>query len=90
MCINYHALNKITIKNNYLLPYIDNVLNQLNGSKYFNQIDFKSRCYHIHIANEDVEKTARRTKYCFYEFLVMPFRWRNIPLMFITFMNSTF
>jgi DNA-binding NtrC family response regulator len=90
MCIDYHAINKITIKNNYLLPCIDNVLNQLNGANYLNQIELKSRCYHIHIANEDVERTTMKIKYGFYEFLVMPFRWRNVPSMFITFVNSTF
>jgi hypothetical protein len=90
MCIDYHALNKITIKNNYLMPCIDNVLNQFNGVKYFNQIDFKSKYYQIHIANEDVEKTTIRIKYGSYEFLVMPFKWCNIASMFITFMNSIF
>jgi hypothetical protein len=89
MCIDYHALNKITIKNNYLLPHINNVLNQLDGAKYFTQIDLKSRYYHIQITNENVENIVTRTKYGFYEFLVMPFRWCNVPSMFITFMNPT-
>jgi len=66
------------------------VLNQFNGVKYFNQIDFKSKYYQIHIANEDVEKTIIRIKYGSYEFLVMSFKWCNIALMFITFMNSIF
>jgi len=90
MCIDYHTLNKITIKNNYLLPSIDNVLNQFNGVKYFSQIDLKSRYYQIHIANEDVEETSTRTKYSSYEFLIMPFKWCNVPSMFITFMNLIF
>jgi hypothetical protein len=49
MCIDYLALNKITIKNNYFMLHIDDLLDQLNGAKYFNQIDFKSRHYQIHI-----------------------------------------
>jgi hypothetical protein len=55
MCVNYHAFNKITIKNNYHLPCIDNLLNQLNGVKYFSRIDLKSRHYQIHIMDEDIE-----------------------------------
>jgi hypothetical protein len=77
MCIDYHALNKITIKNNYLMPCIDDLLDRLNGAKYFNQIDLKSRYYQIHIVDEDVEKMAMKTKYCSYEFLVMSFRLCN-------------
>ncbi len=68
MCIDYCALNKITIKKNYSLFHIDDLLDQLNGAKYFNRIDLKSRYYQFDIANEDVEKTPRRTKYGLYEF----------------------
>ncbi len=56
MYIDYRALNKIMMKNNYPLFDIDNLLDQLNGAKYFSQIDFKSGYYQIRIANEDVEK----------------------------------
>jgi hypothetical protein len=63
MSIDYHALNKITIKNNYVLPCIDNLLNQLNGAKYFNWIDLKSMYYQIHIVDKDVEKIAMKTRY---------------------------
>jgi len=63
MCIGYCALNKVTIKNNHPLPRIDDLLDRLNGAKYFSQIDLKSRYYQIHIADEDVEKMAMKTRY---------------------------
>jgi hypothetical protein len=90
MCIDYHDVNKITIKKNYLLPYIDNLLDQLNGAKYFSRIDLKSKYYQIHITDEDVEKTTLKTRYGSYEFLVMPFGLCNILSTFTTFMNSIF
>jgi carbonic anhydrase len=83
MCIDYRALNKITIKNNYHLFHIDNLLDRFNGTKYFNQIDFKLGYYHIHIMDED----AMRTKYGSYEFLVMQFGLCNVLSTFTTFMN---
>jgi hypothetical protein len=68
MCIDYHALKKISIKNNYHLPHIDNLLDQFNGAKYFNQIDFKLGYYQICIIDEDIEKTTMRIKYGSYSF----------------------
>jgi hypothetical protein len=65
-------------------------LDQPNGAKYFNQIDPKSRYFHIRIADEDVEKIAMRTRYGSYEFLLMPFGLCNASLTFTTFMNSIF
>jgi hypothetical protein len=90
MCIDYHALNKITIKNNYPQPYIDDLVDRLNGAKCFNRIDFKSKYYHICIADEDVEKMIMKTGYGSYKFLVMPFRLCNAPLTFTTLMNFLF
>jgi len=90
ICNDYCALNKITIKNNYLLPHINDILDHLNEAKYLSQIDLKLGYYQILITNEDVGKIAMRTNYGFYEFLVMPFRLCNVPLMFMTLMNSIF
>jgi hypothetical protein len=90
MCIDYHALNKITIKNNYPLPHIDDLLDQLNGAKYFNRTDLKSRYHLIHIIDDDVKKMALSTKYGSYKFLVTPFRLCNASSTFIALMNSTF
>jgi hypothetical protein len=87
MCVDYRALNKITIKNNYHLLHIDDLLDRLNGAKYFNQIDFKLGYYHIHIMDEDVKKMAMRTKYGSYKFLVMQFGLCNALSTFTTFMN---
>ncbi len=90
MSIDYCALNKITIKNNYPLPHIDDLMDCFNGAKYFNQIDLKLGYYQICIVDEDVENTTMKTKYGSYEFLVMPFGLCNTPLMFTAFMNFIF
>jgi hypothetical protein len=90
MCVNYRALNKVTIKNNYPLPRIDDIFDRLAGAKYFIRIDLKSGYYQIQIANEDVEKTACSTRYGSYEFLVMHFGFCNTPLTFNTLMNTIF
>jgi hypothetical protein len=90
MCIDYRALNKVTIENNYPLPRIDDNFDRLAGAKYFSRIDLKSGYYQIRIANEDVEKTACSTRYGSYEFLVMHFGLCNAPLTFNTLMNAIF
>jgi len=90
MCINYHALNKITIKNNYPLPRIEDLFDHLNAAYYFNRIDLKSNYYQICVKNVDVEKMAMRTRYGSYEFLIMQFELCNAQSTFTTFMNSIF
>jgi hypothetical protein len=90
MCIDYRALNKITIKNNYPLPRVDDLLDRLARAKVFSRIDLKSGYYQIRIAKEDIEKTACRTRYGSYDFVVMPFRLYNAPATFTTLMNSMF
>jgi hypothetical protein len=83
-------LNKVTIKNNYPLPRIDDLFDRLAGAKYFSRIDLKSGYYQIRIANEDVEKTVCHTRHGSYEFLVMSFGLCNAPSTFTTLMNTIF
>jgi hypothetical protein len=90
LCIDNCALNKISIKNNYPLPHIDDMLDQLNGAKYFIPIYVTLRYYQIRIANGDIQKMVMRTNYGLYEFLMMPFGLCNAPSTFTTFMNSIF
>jgi len=84
------CLEKKTIKNNYPLSHIVDLLYQLNGYKYYSQIDFKSGYYQIYIMDEDVEKMGMKTMYGSYGFLVMQFGLCNTLSTFITFMNSIF
>jgi hypothetical protein len=83
-------LDKITIKNNYPIPHIDDLLDWFNGANYFSWTNIKLGYYHIRITYEDVEKIVMRTKYGSYKFLVMPFRLCNALSTFTTFMNFIF
>ena len=90
LCVDYKQLNKMTMKNKYLLPNIDDLFNQLKGASVFLNIDLQFGYHQLRIKDADVHKTTFRTQYGHYEFLIMLFGFTNASTTFMDLMNHVF
>ncbi|GJS95989.1 putative reverse transcriptase domain-containing protein [Tanacetum coccineum] len=87
MCIDYRELNKLTVKNRYPFPRINDLFDQLQGSSVYSKIDLRLGYHQLRVREEDASKTAFRTRYGHYEFQVLPFGLTNAPTVFMDLMN---
>ena len=88
MCVDYRSLNNVTVKNRYPLPLISEIIDKLQGTKWFTKFDVRDGFNRIRIAEGDEYKTAFRTRYRHFEFLVLSFGLTNAPATFMHMMND--
>ena len=88
LCVDYRGLNAVTIKNRYPLPLITEIMDRVTGANYFSKIDLKDAYYRLRIKAGDEWKTAFRTRYGHYEFLVVPMGLTNSPAVFQAYINK--
>jgi hypothetical protein len=90
LCVDYLAINVVTIKNKYSLPRIDDLMDQLRQAKFFSKIDLRSRYHQMKIRPDDIHKTAFVTRYGQYEYTIVLFGLTNTPAYFMNLMNKVF
>nr|KYP41907.1 Transposon Ty3-I Gag-Pol polyprotein [Cajanus cajan] len=90
LCVDYRYLSKLTIKNKYPLPMIDDLMDQLRGAYVFSKIDLRFGYHQIRVKEKDIPKIDFRTRYDHYEYVVMPFGVTNAPTIFMDYMNMIF
>jgi hypothetical protein len=90
LCIDFRKLNKVTVKNKYPLPRIDDLFDQLKDARIFSRIDLRSGCYQVRIKYEEINKTILRSRYGHYEFTIVPFGLSNAHVVFMCLMNGVF
>jgi hypothetical protein len=90
LCIDYHQLNKDTLKNQYPFPMIDDLFDHMKGETMFSKINLRSRYHQLHIKEEDIPKTTFKMRFKNYEFILLPFGLRNTPGVFMSLINGVF
>ena len=90
MCIDYQQLNRVTIKNRYPLPRIDDLFDQLRGARVYSKIDLRTSYHQLRVRETYIPKTTFKTRNGHFEFIVMPFGLTNVPVAFMDFMHRVF